>query len=252
MKKLTFVTLLAYDYRYAFMALQSYYDIADEIILGVDADRLTWMKQPLEIDMDEVRTFISGIDRDRKIRVIEGDFHCEDSPMANEVLERSFLSTHAAPGNWVVQVDADEILLNGPEFREWLMATDPAQCDVLAQWIIVFKAFGNQVLLVDPPGEAIAVATMARGRYRLGRYTGQPGAMSPLKLLHLSWGRTPQELMKKLTNWGHAKDFDVHGFYRFWESVNPTNYTQARNFHPLAGETWQSLKLVTMEGVAGA
>jgi len=251
MKKLTFVTLLAYDYKYAYMALRSYYDIADEIILGVDADRLTWMRRPLEIDMDEVRAFIADLDKDRKIRVVEGNFHTDESPMANEVLERSLLSTQAAPGNWVVQIDADEILVNGTEFREWLLSTDPAGCDVLAQWIIVFKAFGDQVLLVDPPGESVAVATMARGQYRLGRYTGQPTMMSPLKLLHLSWGRTPQELMQKLTNWGHAKDFDVHAFYRFWESVNPTNYAQAKNFHPLAGETWPSLKLVTLEGVAG-
>jgi len=244
MKKLTFVTLLAYDYRYAELALRSYYDIADEILLGIDADRLSWMKLPFHIDMDEVRALVADIDREGKIRIIEGNFHSSDDPMANDVLERTVLAGHAAPGNWIIQIDSDEILLNGAEFRDWLWAQDPVHFDVQAQWITVFKKFSNQFLLIDPPGESVPVATMARNSYRLSRNTGQPHVMSPLKLLHLSYGRTPEEVLQKLTNWGHARDFDVHCFFRFWQSISLDNYTQARDFHPLTATTWRSLKLV--------
>jgi hypothetical protein len=152
------------------------------------------------------------------------------------------LSREAAPGNWVVQIDADEILMNGPEFKAWLLQNDPTQHNVYGRWISVFKVFGNQVLVVDPPEEAVPVATKLRGKYVLARITGQQGVMSPLRLLHFSWGRTGQQLMQKLENWGHSKDFDIRKFYDFWESVTLQNFAHARNFHPLHGPMWKSLK----------
>jgi hypothetical protein len=198
---LTFITMLAYDYRYAFAAIGSYYELADEIILGLDRDRLTWMRQAFTIDMDEVHAFIAALDKERKIRIVEGDFHAADHPMANDALERSALSVQAAPGNWVVQIDADEILLNGAQF------------------------------------------TAARA-------TPQQGVLSPLHLLHFSWGRSPEQLRQKLANWGHARDFDVAGFFAFWESITLENFTQARDFHPLNGRTWRSLKRMQINGAA--
>src|ERR1700743_384314 len=108
MPGLSFVTLLAYDYRYAFNSIPSYYALADEIILGVDKDRLSWMKKPFQIDIAEVQAFINRIDTGRKIRIVEGDFHQADHPMANDNFERSELSKACAPGNWVVHIDADE------------------------------------------------------------------------------------------------------------------------------------------------
>jgi hypothetical protein len=252
MPGLSFVTLLAYDYRYCYQAIRSYYDIADEIILGLDADRLTWSKRPFAIDLEEVRAFVAEVDRDRKIRVIERDFHGEDTPMKNDTRERSLLSREAAPGNWVVQVDADEILMNAADFRAWLLAEAPADHLILARWLSVFKVFGDQVLVVDPPGEAVPVATMARGEYVMARLTGQPQAMSPLQVLHFSWGRTPQELRQKLDNWSHAQDFNVEDFYAFWDGVTLDNYTQARDFHPLDPPVWGALKRATLHFVPGA
>jgi hypothetical protein len=249
MARLTFITMLAYDYRYAYNAVRSFYDIADEIILGIDADRLTWMRQPFEIDMEEMRAFIEDIDTGGKIRIVEGNYHDQATAAHNDTVERSRLSREAAPGNWIVQIDADEILVNGPEFRAWLLEKNPADCSVCAQWISIFKVFGNQALVVDPPVEPVPVATMLRGEYRAARRTEQKRVMSPLRLLHFSWGRTPQELRQKLGNWGHAQDFNVREFYRFWESVTLQNYAQARNFHPLDGPTWESLRLAMLDFV---
>lgn len=243
MPGLSFITMLAYDYRYSYMAIRSYYDIADEIILGVDADRLSWMKQPFEIDMNEVHAFIADFDKQKKIRIIEGNFHSADHPMTNDSLERSFLSNQTTPGNWVVQIDADEILMNAVEFKQWLLANNPVQYNVFGRWLTVFKTFGNQVLVIDPPGEAAPVATMIRNQYTGARATAQQGVMSPLQLLHFSWGRSPEDLYRKLKNWSHAKDFDIQRFFDFWTAINLTNFTSARNFHPLSGATWQSLKV---------
>jgi hypothetical protein len=123
---------------------------------------------------------------------------------------------------------------------------------VSGRWISVFKTFGDEVLVIDPPGELVSIATMLRGQYAEGRRTGQQTVLSPLRLLHFSWGRTPQELRQKLENWGHARDFDIPGFFAFWDSVTLQNFDQARNFHPLDGPLWQSLKRAPAPLHAGA
>jgi hypothetical protein len=252
MPGLSFITLLAYDYRYSYMALRSYYDLADEIILGLDVDRLTWVQQPFEVDADELKTFIADIDHQGKIRIVEGNFHSAGHPMTNETVERCRLSEHAAPGNWVVQIDADEILLNGPEFRDWLLLNNPTQLDVDGRCHSVFKVFGHQVLVVQPPTEPVPVATMLRGQYIAARRTRQQRVMSPLQVLHFSWGRTSAELRQKLRNWGHAKDFDTQKFFDFWESITLDNFAQAKNFHPFEGPLWSSLTRAEINFLPGA
>lgn len=247
MPGLSFVTLLAYDYRYSYAAIRSYYEVADEIVLGIDAERRTWMQAPFDIDMTELQAFIDSIDRDHKIRIIEGNFHSTDQPMLNETIERIALSKEATAGNWIVQIDCDEYLLNAPAFRQWLSTGDYTGKNLFAQWIGVFKAFGNQVLVIDPATETVPVATHSQGAYLHARRTGEPGLMSPLQLLHYSWGRSPQEVMTKLKNWGHAKDFDVQKFFRFWQSVTLDNYMYCRDFHPLNGPIWPALKLHTLD-----
>jgi hypothetical protein len=245
MAGLSFITLLSFDYRYAPAAIRSYYDIADEIILAVDADRVSWSGQPFEIDISKVRDFVARIDAGRKIRILEGNFHAHEHPMANDVAERRALSHQCAAGNWVVQIDCDETLLNPADFRRWMQTADPATC-ALARWISVFKTFEDCVLIIDPAVETVPVATQLRGQYTAARWTAQPRVESPLLLLHYSWGRTPAELRQKLRNWSHARDFDVEAFYRMWDSVTLENYNQFRNFHPLQGPLWPSLKVARL------
>jgi hypothetical protein len=245
MSGLSFVTLLAYDYRYAFSAIRSYYEIADEIILGLDRDRLTWMRQPFDIDMNEVADFISQVDQKNKIRIFAADFHSNDHPMINETMERNALSLQCSESNWIIQIDSDEILMNAPEFRQWLLPARP-DCRYAATWINVFKSFDDKVLLIDPPTGLTPVATKLRGQYASARVTQQPVIVSPLTLLHFCYGRTPEDLLQKLRNWGHARDFDVNAFFEMWQSVSLQNYQSLHNFHPLNGPIWPGLKLATL------
>jgi hypothetical protein len=146
---LSFITLLSYDYRYAFTAIRSYYDIAGEIILGLDADRLTWSQHPFQIDMDELHSQIKQIDIAHKLRLVEGNFHASQRPMDNDTNERSELSLQCSPGNWIVQIDCDETLMNAREFRDWLINCDP-QKRVHALWFSVFKVYGDRALVIHP------------------------------------------------------------------------------------------------------
>jgi hypothetical protein len=52
--------------------------------------------QSFKFDLEEVcGAFIAKIDRLKKRRIIEGDSHSADTPMQNDVLERSFLGKAA-------------------------------------------------------------------------------------------------------------------------------------------------------------
>jgi hypothetical protein len=240
MPGLSFVTPLAYDYRLAFDAIGAYYSIADEIILGMDKDRISWSGKPYTIDEDELRKFLTASDADRKITFVEENFHALEKPLENDRLERTLLGERCKPGNWVLQIDSDEIIMNAADFRTWLLTTNPNGC-VWLPLLNIFKRFDNRCLAIHPPMEWAAVGTMTRGHYKSGRDTLEPSIHAPYCLLHFTGARTPQEMRQKLTNWGHSKDFDTDAFFRFWDSLSLENYKQFKNFHPMHPHLWPEL-----------
>jgi hypothetical protein len=216
--------------------------------------------------------------------------------MNNDTWERNLLSKRAKPGNWIIQIDSDEYLLNAAEFADW-MRTAPENHCIRASWITVFKEFdirfpamrieqttpaegisvtfdprdikenpmlnikGGEImmqagyskyaLVVMPATEGAIVGTRLRGQYYHCRATHQPVAESPLKLLHYSWGRTPEELWQKLTNWSHSKDFDIKRFFDRWQSLTTENYSDWKRFHPLEAGVWDHLELAKITNVGG-
>jgi hypothetical protein len=66
MTKIAIITLLSYDYKYIYSAIKSHYDIADEIILGLDFERRTWAQNPFDIDMEEVNRNLAVLDTHSK------------------------------------------------------------------------------------------------------------------------------------------------------------------------------------------
>jgi len=243
MSKISIVMPIAYDYRYSYRSLQSVYEIADEVVLGIDRDRISWSGKPYSLDIDAFRMRINEIDTRGIVRILEGDFHALARPMENEITERNFLANQCAPGNWIVQIDSDEQAINVRDFKAWLATADRSR-DVQAKWITVFKTFGEKYLVVEEPDGKVSVATTAPGPFIDGRATGCPKVASNLILLHHSWGRTRDELVQKLTNWGHSQDFEAQDFLRLWDSVTLENFHLARDFHPLYGPLWRSLRLV--------
>lgn len=238
---LSFVTLLSYDYQYVYDCIRSYYDIADEIILGLDINRKTWRGQSFNIDMDAVNAFIAEIDVDKKIRIEESDFYKFRYSMNNDTFERNYLSTKCKEGNWIISIDADERVINGKEFAEWMKQADKNTA-ILATWRGVFKSFGDKNILINA-NETTIVGVCGQNAYVSARDIDRPKVMSPLRLLHFSWGRNPDELWQKLNNWSHSQDFDVKKFFDLWKSVTLDNYQQYKNIHPLNGVGWPSLIL---------
>lgn len=239
---LSFVTPVAYDFRYALKAVQAYYGAADEIVLGLDRERISWSGMKYNMDEGAFREGIRLLDSQAKVKVVEGDFHSRGSATLNDTDERNVLSLACRPGHWIVQIDSDEMVLNAGEFRAWLLGRT-FNWNVLGNWLTVFKSFRDAYLVVDKTA-TISVATRSRGLYTGCRDTKQWKRRSPLKMLHFSWGRTEAEVGQKLKNWTHSGDFDTDRFLQFWRSVNLENYQSVRDFHPMDGPDWPSLRLV--------
>lgn len=242
---ITVCTPIAYDYRYAFAAIKAYYPIADEILLGLDNERITWSGKPFDFDAAEFERFLAIIDTRKIVTICEGNFHRFEKPIDNDTAERNALSLMAQPGNWILQIDSDEVLLNAPEFKKYLEETNPEDKLVIARLLNVFKTFpspeGDKILLIEPPRECAFVGTKLQGNYHIVRYTGQDGANSPGIFLHFCWGRTPAELRQKCENWGHSQDFDVEKYLAFWDSITLDNWQGPKDFHPLDPKMWARL-----------
>jgi hypothetical protein len=240
---LSFVTPLAYDWKYALKAVEAYYPVADEIILGLDKDRISWSGLAFEVPLKKLKAALARLDPQKKIRLVEGDFHSQGKATLNDTHERNQLSLACRPGNWIVQIDSDELVLNGPEFRSWLLARW-GNWNVLGHWLTVYKAFPDAYLVVDKAESTITVATRRQNAFTGCRDTREWKRQSPLKMLHFSWGRSQKDLEQKLASWTHSADFDTARFLKVWRSVDLKNYRDLKNFHPMDGPDWPALRLV--------
>jgi len=217
-------------------SIVSYYDIADEIILGLDESFLTWKCNRFQID-DCFYDKLKVIDKDKKIVIVKENFHKHANPMQNETEERNFLSSRCN-GKFIIGVDCDEVFLNAKEFDDWLDSQlETFDFDFLCTWKTVYKVFGDNMLVCNPYEPAL-LGTCHKNSYVKARMTNNQQVQSPLRILHFSWGRTEVEIIQKLNNWGHANEFNVEKHLTLWRAVNLDNYKQVVNFHPLGLKKW--------------
>lgn len=255
---LSIITPISYDYQYAFKAISRYYNIADEIFLGLDKDRISWSGHRFDFDIEAVLSFIKKIDVDNKIHLIEGNFHqfpsdmIEDIkphlsiPFKNETDERNRLSLLCKEGNWVMSVESDEYLLNPSEFKAWL-DTIKEDIEFRAKFISVYKCFEDRLLTIAGTTEYPDVGTKKKGQFHSARTVSNSNyVQSPLVMLHFSWGRTRDELAIKFKNWGHSDSFDTDKYLEMWDRITLDNYKNYTNLHPLYGPTWPSLTLMSL------
>jgi hypothetical protein len=239
MRGLSFICLISYDWKYSFESILSYYDIADEIVLGIDRNRNTWAGNKYVLP-EEFFDTIKNLDKDNKIKYLEEDFCTELNPMDNDIRERTILANKCIAGNWVVQIDADEIVEDAEALRLGILNA-PEDSQVRIKWKTVFKEIPEGKLIIYPYEETTTIASLERNRFKSARVTDQRGHLIDGYLFHNSWGRTELELYQKLTNWGHAFDFPTAKYLEFWKSVNISNYQSIKNFHPLDGHSWKEL-----------
>jgi hypothetical protein len=256
--KLKIGFLISYDWQYIFNALPIVYAYADEIILAIDANRLSWAGKKYDFD-EFFFERIKALDKDRKITIFEDNFYIESlSPIENETRERNLLSEKMGTDCWKIQIDVDEYFVDFDAVCRFLqkhsyLLSKPKYnaVNIRGSWITLFKKTQNGYLYIDND-EHFSFATNLVGAHFFGRdlasrtnreiYTG-------FEVIHQSWAREPEEILQKINNWGHKDDFDTQAYFQFWKHVDETNYAQFENLHPVYPEAWKSLKFIACSDI---
>jgi hypothetical protein len=248
-KKKSAISLISYDAnRFLANSIKRYYNYVDEIVLGIDKDRITWSGNPFSINEDALWSELSQIDGDSKISIIEENFHQSEVAIENDNYERNFLKEQCAH-DWIFSFDADEMLVNAKDFfYNFCPIVEPYmhKMDICMTWATPYKVLaddeGNSHVLVianpdDTPffGENQGVVTSKDSTFTYARWTDKSGAggnrlMSPLVALHWSLCRPEKELHEKIHNIGHSDLVEKDPFYQIWSQVTWENFHELENF----------------------
>ena len=238
--------LISYDYRYARHSLPLLYDHADRIVLAIDQDCRTWAGNPFAIE-DSFWDWLKELDVHNKIEIYRDDFHRPElDTIGNDTRERNMLAQHMGAGGWHVQVDSDEYFPDFGAFARFLRRhsrwTAPGHppIDVGAFLIPLFKQVDGGFLYVKDAGESYPLATN-RPEYKSARKSEHLIRFTRHFVFHQTWARPDEEVLAKITNWGHSGDFQAQRYFELWKSVSRHNYRDIHDFHPCYPKIWRAL-----------
>ncbi len=241
---ISFITLAAYDWTMLPTSISAYYNQADEILVGLDQNRRTWSGTSFDLPYSELWETLNQIDPDHKIQIIEGDFYNPSrTPLHNDTSEREVLAS-VTKGDWIVEVDADEIIDAKGLLEELPQAVGRQVC---IRWQNIYKVIGDTALMVDTDLHFGPVATKSRNR-RQSRRTREPIYLSNTRMEHLTCGRPQAALEAKLSGWGHSTETRP-SFLSQWENTTLANYSSVRDFHQFIPGLWPSLKAVPVSAL---
>ena len=233
------ISLISYDAEYLPSSIKSYYPYVDEIILGLDKDRITWSNNKFTFNEDKLWADLKKIDTEDKIRVVEGNFHESKVPIENDNSERNFLKEQCEH-DWIFSIDADEVLVNAKTFfNDWcpLIAPYRHKVDIAFTWFLPFKEFEKEFLVIANndnrwfSGDTQGFVTSKENTFTYCRWTNNKRVIkSPLAVVHWSFCRSEEKLNIKLNNFGHSDKTKGDPFFNNWKIANLSNYTALTNF----------------------
>lgn len=254
-QKKSVISLISYDAHYLPRSIRSYYDYVDEIILGLDKDRISWSRNSFSFDERALWSELHSIDVDGKIQIVEENFHRSSVPIENDTHERNFLKEQCSH-DWIFSFDADEILVNAKEFFiDFLpMVETYTDIELMFTWFLLYKEFPDDYLIIADESRNHIFKKDIQGfsarknlhTYTYCRWTNAPKKLlSPLGILHYSFCRTDAELEKKINNFGHSVESKRDPFYDIQRGVTMDNYQQMLNFKTSnMGPQWPTLRAV--------
>ena len=257
MIKKSAISLISYDAHYLPKSIEKYYNYVDEIVLGLDKNRITWSKNSFSFDEQKLWSELSRIDGDGKISIVEEDFVQSEVAIENDNYERNFLKDQCSH-DWIFSFDADEMLVNPKQFFYDFcpLVEDYREThDICMTWATPYKEIGDTTLVIAEEdgspffGENQGVVTSKNNTFTYARWTNQSAAgtnriLSPLVALHYSLCRKSEDLHEKIHNIGHSNIVEEDPFYKIWSQVDMENYKQLKNFKTsgLGGAQWPSLE----------
>jgi len=247
--------LISYDYIYCLTCIKQVYEYADEIYLALDSNRVTWSGNSFDFD-EKFLDKIKELDKDCKITIYEDNFYIpSNSSMQNETNERNMLAKKMGDG-WCIQIDADEYVYNFDKFVEYLAELKVFQnrlkktisLVLYGHMVTLFKKLDNGYLYIEN-NENIAFCTNSPNYIYARQQDANIKFQTNFMIIHESWSRSEEEILQKITNWGHKTDFDTAAFYEFWKNINSQNYHDVTNFHPMDGITWDKLHFLECNSI---
>ena len=243
MIKKSALSLISYDAHLLPDSIKCYYDYVDEIILGIDKDRISWSNNNFSFDENTLWKELDKIDGDNKISVIEDNFHKSEVAIENDNYERNFLKDQCEH-DLIVSIDADEMLIEAKNFFiDFLPLTIPYldKHDICMTWATPYKEIDDTTLVIadldQTPffGENQGFLTHKNSTFTYARWTdksqtGMGRILSPLIAVHYSLCREKDDLHKKIHNIGHSDIVERDPFYETWIQVTLENYHELRNF----------------------
>lgn len=264
MIKKSVISLISYDAEYLPKSIQRYYPFVDEIVLGLDSDRITWSGNSFTFDEGKLWKELKKIDKDNKISIIEENFHKSKVAIENDNYERNYLKQQCS-NDWIFSFDADEELLNAKDFfQNFCPLTKKyiTNYDICMNWVTPYKQIDDVTLLIanenNTPffGENQGVVTHKDSTYVYARWSDKSAAgknriQSPLVALHWSLCRPKDALHEKINNIGHSDIVENDPFYQIWQQVTLENYSTMRNFKTsgLGGAQWPKLLAVKTDNL---
>lgn len=262
MIKKSMISLIAYDAHLLAASIKSYYKYIDEIILGLDEDRVTWSGNKFTFDESKLWKELQELDTDNKINIIEDNFHKSAVAIDNDNYERNFLKA-ACNYDWIFSIDADEILVNPDDFfLKYIPLVEPYynKVDICFTWLLPYKELEDGYLVIANnddslfKGDTQGFVTNKNKTYTYCRWTeNKKRLLSPLAILHWSFCRSEAEVEQKINNFGHSDKTKDDPFLHNWKLVDANNYTQLKNFKSSGfGEAqWEKLILIPKEQLMG-
>ena len=261
MRKKSAISLISYDADYLPNSIKTYYDYVDEIVLGLDKNRVSWSKNKFTFDESKLWSELNDIDSDGKITIVEEDFVKSDKAIENDNFERNYLKEQCSH-DWIFSFDADEELLNAHDFFvNYLPLIEKYYntCDIMMTWATPFKTIEDKTLVIcENDGQAFlkepqGVVTSKDSTYVFARWTDKCQSdskklMSPLIALHWSLCRSQNDLHQKINNIGHSDLVEQDPFYQLWSDLTLDNHNQYKNFKTSGmGPQWPSLRAIPTE-----
>jgi len=138
--------------------------------------------------------------------------------------------------DWIIVLDPDEYFDNDNWNRlvEFLEVTDADAVIVQGQY-----TYWKNGYVADPPRDyPQLVAVRPHVRFVDKRVVGSNYVVAPVWVHHFSWARTNEEVLRKITHYAHAKDFNIKEWYEdVWLKWKPGMI----DVHPITPDTLHNL-----------
>ncbi|OXB16133.1 hypothetical protein [Flavobacterium reichenbachii] len=247
--------IVSYDYEYLLTSINTLYDYVDKIVLAIDINRQTWSGNKFEIPQsffDSIKEF----DKRNIIEIYFEDFYVPSlSPMECETRERNLLLKKLGRKGWKLQLDVDEYIYDFKTvkkflLRNWFFNVFPklTPMQFRGKLITLFKEIQDGFLYIDN-NERFSFITNGIQNETARLDSKTPSFYTDIVVVHQSWARKKEEIVQKISNWGHRDDFDTAAYYDFWDKLNQSNYLDYVNIHPMRPELWNKLYLLNCNGI---